>query len=441
MRAARTLATVVVISLVLVTASAYSQSSATGVTEFSVNGLKVLAKQRPGSQTVAAGLFFRGGSSNITPANSGIEALMLDLASEASENFPLARMRRELSRLGTQIGSGVNFDYSALTLGATRQAFDRSWEIFTDAALRPSFAPEDFDRVKGRRLLNLRSEGDSPDSLLQILQERASFTGHTYANSPDGTVESVSRITLDDVRRYHQKLLRTSQLLLVVVGDVDPQTLRQKVQASFSAMPEGSYVAPSVPPLSFREPSLGVTARDLPTNYVQGIFAAPSLTSPDIYAMRAAGAILGDRVFEEVRVKRSLSYAPEVSIGSRAANLGSIYVTAVDANQAVQVMLTEIGKLQTENVDAELIGGIVQQFLTQHYLSEETNAAQAGILAQNELIGGGWRNGSEFLDRVRAVTPADVRRVANTYIHNIQFVVVGNPQRIDRLVFLRQPGR
>ncbi|HEX6185569.1 MAG TPA: hypothetical protein VFZ44_16900, partial [Pyrinomonadaceae bacterium] len=67
------------------------------VTEFDVNGLKVLVKRREGSQTVAAGLFIRGGARNITAENAGVEALMLDVATEASTNFPLERMRAELS--------------------------------------------------------------------------------------------------------------------------------------------------------------------------------------------------------------------------------------------------------------------------------------------------------------------------------------------------------
>ena len=64
---------------------------------------------------------------------------MLDVATEASTGFPRERMRTELARMGTVISSGVNYDYSALTLASTRPNFDRSWEIFTDVALRPSF--------------------------------------------------------------------------------------------------------------------------------------------------------------------------------------------------------------------------------------------------------------------------------------------------------------
>src|SRR6476469_7147404 len=97
------------------------------VTEFDVNGLKVLVKRRGGSLTVAAGLFIRGGARNITAENAGIEALMLDVASEASANFPRERLRSELARMGTVIGFDVNRDYSVLALRCTRPNFERSW--------------------------------------------------------------------------------------------------------------------------------------------------------------------------------------------------------------------------------------------------------------------------------------------------------------------------
>src|ERR1041384_3282281 len=75
------------------------------VSEVDVDRLKVLLKRREGSLTVAAGLFFRGGSANINAQNAGIESLMLSAATEASQNFPRVTMRRELSRMGTVIGS------------------------------------------------------------------------------------------------------------------------------------------------------------------------------------------------------------------------------------------------------------------------------------------------------------------------------------------------
>jgi len=410
------------------------------VTEFEVNGLKVLLKRREGSLTVAAGLFIRGGAANINAQNAGIETLMLSVATEATTNFPRARMRSELSRMGTVIGSSSNNDYSVLSLATTRMHFDRSWEIFTDVALRPSFTKEDVSLVQERQVVSLSDDTDNPDVYLQKLQERVAYAGHPYLNNTNGTPETVGKLTPEDLRQYHTKLMETSRLLLVIVGDLNPADVKDLVTASFGKLPRGNYKAEAMPQLAFDKSSVEVTPRELPTNYIQGLFTAPSLTSPDIYAMRIASSLLRDRVFEEVRVKRNLSYAPDAFLRTQAANVGGLYVTAVDANESIRVMLSEIARLQTEPVNNEDIHAVIAQYLTTYYLGQETNAAQAGELAQYELIGGGWRNSVDFLERLTAVTPADIQRVSQKYMKNIRFVVLGNPRSIDTGVFTGQAG-
>ncbi len=410
------------------------------VTEFEVNGLKVLVKRREGSQTVSAGLFIRGGVENISASNAGVEAFMLNVASEASANFPRDRMRKETARMGTVISDGVNYDYSALSMAATRANFDRSWEIFTDVALHPSFTKEDVALVQSRILAGLQGETDEPDAYLQRLQDRAAYAGHPYLNRPEGTADNIRRLTAEDLRAYHQKIMQTSRLLLVIVGDLDPAQLKTRITASFGKLPRGDYKPQPLPPLTFTSSTVDVTSRELPTNYIQGLFTAPSITSPDIYPMRVASSLLRDRVFEEVRVKRNLSYAPDAFLRNQSANIGGLYVTAVDANQAVRVMLNEIARLQREPIGRDDINAVIAQFLTSYYIGEETNAAQAAELAQYELIGGGWRNSLTFLEKLRAVTPADVQRVAQKYMRNIRFVVLGNPQQIDKNVFIGQAG-
>jgi len=411
---------------------------ATLVSEFDVNGLKVLLKKREGSLTVAAGLFIRGGAANINAQNAGIETLMLSAATEASANFPRERMRTELSRMGTVIGSSSNNDYSVLSLATTRMHFDRSWQIFTDVALRPSFTKEDVSLVQERQVVSLSDDTDNPDVYLQKLQERVAYAGHPYLNNTSGTPETVGKLTLEDLRRYHTKLMETSRLLLVIVGDLNPSDVKDLVAASFGKLPRGTYKPEAMPQLAFDKSSVEVTPRDLPTNYIQGLFTAPSLTSSDIYAMRIASSLLRDRVFEEVRVKRNLSYAPDAFLRTQAANVGGLYVTAVDANQSIRVMLSEIARLQTEQVSSDDIRAVIAQYLTTYYLGQETNAAQAGELAQYELIGGGWRNSVDFLEKLEAVTPADVQRVSQKYMKNIRFVVLGNPRSIDTGVFTGQ---
>jgi zinc protease len=410
-------------------------SVASSVTEFDVNGLKVLVKRRDSSQTVVAGIFLRGGVRNVTAANAGIEPLMLDVASEASAAFPRERMRRELARTGSSLSSATSRGFSVMTLASPKRHFDVGWSILTDAALRPAFTPEDFDRVKTRRLNALAVGEDTPDAFIGMLQARAAFAGHPYLNDPDGTTSSIQAITGAELRRYHERSIATSRMLLVVVGNVDVDDVRRKVQAAFGPLPRGTYKESPLPPLMFAAPSVTVTARALPTNYVSGIFPAPSPDSPDFHAMRVATAILRDRLFEEVRTRRNLSYAPDAFLSSQGTNTGGIYFTAVDANQTVRIMRREIARMQSEPVPASLIRSTGQGVLTSSFLAQETNSAQAGALALHELVGGGWRQAGRELERVRAVTPGDVQRVASRYMRNLQFVVLGNPDSIDRQAF------
>lgn len=408
------------------------------VKEFDVNGLKVIYKRRPNSPTVVAGLFIRGGVKNLAAKTDGIENFMLETAVEGSQKYPKETLRRELAATASSIDGGAAYDFSILSLGSTKRNFDRSWNVFTDIVMNPTFAPDDVERVREQLLTGLRNSDDLPEGNLQRLQNKIIYANHPYLNDPSGTIETVSKFTSADLKAYHQKTMQTSRLLLVVVGDLDAADLQKRVTDTFGKLPRGDYKETPASILSFVEPTLDVTAKQLPTNYVSGVFPSPSLNDPDYYAMRVATSILGGRVYQEVRVERNLSYAPDADLGNYASNTGKISVSAVDANQAVQVMLDEIQKLKTNPVSDREISGISGLYLTNYYLGQETDAAQAVELARYELIGGGWHNSFEFLNRVKDVTAADIQKVAQKYMTNLRFVVLGNPASIDRQIFLQK---
>jgi predicted Zn-dependent peptidase len=192
-----------------------------------------------------------------------------------------------------------------------------------------------------------------------------------------------------------------------------------------------------VPALDFSKPTFDVTNRPVETDYVEGSFAAPPLSDPDYYAMRVAISILQTQVYQEVRVKRNLSYAPDASLNMNAANNAFVYVTTTKPNEAVPVMIDRIRDLRTNDVTQDTIRQYGNFFLTTYYIGQETDAAQAGELARYELLGGGWRNSFGFIDRVRQVTPAQVRAVAQKYMKNVRWDLVGSPTGVDRSLFLQ----
>jgi predicted Zn-dependent peptidase len=420
--------------------ASYAQTATSpdkSITEFDVNGLKVIFKRRPSSPTVSAGLFTRGGVKNQTAQNAGIETLTLTTATEASAKFPRDVLRKELARTGSTISAGSLYDFGIVSLSSTRQNFDKTWEIYTDIVLNPAFKQEDFQLAKERLLTGLRNQSVSPDSSLDVLQDKVVYANHPYSTEPNGTIESVGNLKIEDLRLFHKNLLQTSRLLLVIVGDLDPQAVQKQITASFGKLPRGDYKEPPVPRISFAQPTVDVTARTIPTNYVKGIFAAPSLAEPDYYAMRVAMTILQSRVYNEVRTKRNLSYAPNAEMGENAANTANIYVTAVDANQSVSLMLKEIESMKNGLLEDDGFMGVPGYFLTTYYINQETNAAQVLELARYELIGGGWRNSLIFLDKIREVTAKDVQAVSQKYMKNIRFVVVGDPAAVRKEIFLQ----
>jgi len=413
-------------------------SQAALVSEFDVNGLKVIVKRRPSSPTVAGGLFFRGGARNITDKNAGIERLMLASAIEAGKNTPRATVRRELSRMGSTIGSAVSNDYSVVSIATTRPDFEKAFSLFAEVIMNPAFAEDDIKRNKEQILAGLRESGSVPESALESLQDRVIYTGHPYANDVNGTVATIGALTAADLKAYHAKMMETSRLLLVIVGDLDAAQLKTMIASSFGKLPKGTYKDQEYPALSFTAGSLDTVQRSLPTNYLKGTFAAPGLGNADYYAMRVAMSILQTLVYQEVRGRLQLSYAPDADMNSFLANTANISVSTTDPNTATAAMLNQIRFLQQRDLPDGVIDEIASFFLTRYYMGQETSVAQAGELAKYELIGGGWKNSFEFINGVKAVKPADVKTVAGKYIKNIRFTYIGDTNIVTRSIFVPQ---
>lgn len=406
------------------------------VSEFEVNGLKVILKRRPGSATVAGGLFIRGGARNITEKNAGIEQLMLSTAIEAGKTIPRQALRRELASKGSALGAAVSNDYSAITMGTTKPDFPRVFDLLAEVALNPAFSDDDLKRNREQMLTGLRESGAVPEAALITLQDRVIYAGHPYANDVNGTPGTISSLTAHDLATYHKNIMETSRLLFVFVGDLDADQLKAKIAETFGKLPRGTYKEQPYPALDFSKGSFDATQRAVPTNYLKGVFAAPSLDSPDYYAMRVAMAVLQTLVYQEVRGRLQLSYAPDAEMDSLSANTANISVSTTDPNKATAAMLEQMRFLKERQLNQEIIDEVSSFFLTRHYMGQETSGAQVGELAKYELIGGGWRKSYEFLTGVRSVTGRDVQRVADRYMKNIRFAYIGNTSVIDRKVFV-----
>lgn len=412
------------------------RSQAALVTEMDVNGIKVILKRRPNSATVAGGVFFRGGARNETPTTSGLQRLTLATAIEAGKSIPRETVRRTLASTGSSIGSSTGYDYSVVSLASTKQDFDTTFDILVKTLTSPAFEQSDIDRNKAQILSGLAESTTVPEGALATLQQGVLYSGHPYQSDPAGTTATIRGFTVDQLRKSHSSIMNRDRIVIIIVGDIDPAVLKFKVADGFGKLPSGNYKETPLPTLDFSKITFDVTSRKLPTNYLEGVFAAPSLADPDYYAMRVAMSILQSLVFNEVRGRLQLSYAPDAELGNNIANTASFSASTVDPNTAGKAMLAQVELLRTRVLDQEAIGQMSYYFLTQYYITLETNAAQAGELARYELTGGGWRRSFDFYNGVTNVKSEDVQRVSDKYMKRIRYFYVGDPNSIDRTVFL-----
>jgi zinc protease len=412
-----------------------AQGTSSPVDEFSVNGLKVILKTNPANDIISVQLYLRGGVANITEATQGIEPLTFGIAAKGSKKYPKEVLNKIIDRTGARISNSATRDYTSISLRCLKRDFNELWDIFADVVMNPALDTVDVALIREDLLSGIRQRKDSPDGQLAELTDEVFYKGHPYQLDPNGTEATVSAITVDQMRKHLAAQLQTSKLLLVVVGNVAKADLMKQVEGTFGTLPRGGYTPTMPVPIKHGAPTLKVVEKQIPTNYIQGTFSAPNLADADQYAMRVAMDVLQWRLFEEVRTKRNLSYAPASGFENQLANRGYIYVTAVQPDTTIKVMLGELKKLQTEPVTAKVLKDRITLFLTNYYLRNETNASQASFLAMFELAGLGWQAGDKFIDNVKKVTAEDVQRVANKYFHNLQFVVIGNPKLIDEKVF------
>ncbi|MEM6789759.1 MAG: pitrilysin family protein [Myxococcota bacterium] len=405
-----------------------------------VGAVPLLVKRVPESELGTMQLYIRGGASERTANNAGRDALSVRVAvTGGTASLTKDAFDRELFRLGTEVGGTSLNAYSMFYAKALAAHMERSFELLAEVFLRPALPPREVERQRARLLTQLRARLRSPEGELNEGTRRLFYAGHPYENAASGTEETVSRFSRDDLVAHLAARRSQSRLAVVVVGPVAYATVAGWVRRHFSSLPRGAYAPPALPPVGHEAAALAFTKADLPTHYLEASFVTPGWDEPDFPASIVALRVLGQRLFDEVRTKRSLSYAPTVRhVWSAAVTRGALYVTAVDVNTTVRVMLDEVAKLKRELVTESELRGVQATFATSQLMANEATDGQADWIALVTLVGGDPRIRHQLLDRVAGVTPEQVRTFAREHLVNLQTAVVG-PTAPDPAVFKLVP--
>lgn len=174
--------------------------------------------------------------------------------------------------------------------------------------MNPRFDEKEFSIIKGQAIAQAKEAEANPDEYLKNKALQNAFASRNYSKIPTGTVQSLEKLSLQQVVDHYNLILGKQNCFLVVVGNVTEADLKQKISQAFAMLKPGKIAAPEQ---RFElKPAANIENRDIATNYIRGTMNAPAANEKDGIPMILAMSILGDRFFLELRTKRSLSYAP-----------------------------------------------------------------------------------------------------------------------------------
>ena len=400
-------------------------------TSFDVSGVHVILRKNDANNVVAANLYLLGGARQVTEATAGIEPILLDVSERGTQKYPKAALRRAMARLGSEIVVAPSADWTLFGIRSSTEVFDSTWAIFADRLTHPVLSRSEINLVKSQYLSGIRQRRDDPDALASYLADSITLTGHPYSVSVVGNEKSIQAIDSAALREYQRTQLVTSRMLLVVVGNVDQAHIEQLVAQTIGQLPRGNYKWTAPPRIPELQTALVVERRQLPTNYILGYYSGPLASGADYQALRVATSVLTGRMFAEIRTRENLTYDVHAPFVDRAATAGGLYVSTVSPDTTLKLMHAAVADLQQGMLDPVGFKQLEEQFITEYFLDNETNAAQADFLARSQLYEGDYRAADRFVNELKNVTPEAVQRVARKYMKNFRFAYVGDPSKLN----------
>ncbi len=385
----------------------------------SPGGIKAWLVEDHGIPFTALSIRFQGGTSIDAVDKRGATNLMMGLIEEGAGDLDAQGFAAARDGLAAEFRFSADLDGVSVRARFLTENSAESLELLRQALISPRFDADAVERVRGQVLANLRSEAKDPGSIAGDALRVRMFGKHVYGLPADGTVDSVTALTREDIVAAHQAAMTRSGLTVAAAGDITADQLGAMLDGLLGALPETGADLPGRAEIAAAQ-GLKVVAFPGPQAVVT--FAAPGIRfdDPDYFAAVVMNEILGgdrfgSRLMAELRENRGLTYGARASLSvfDQAEIISGSFSTGADtAGQAVEVLRETWAKMAAEGVSDEELN-LAKRYLTGSYpLRFDGNGAIAGIMVGMQVLGLSPDYPKTRNALVEAVTAQDVARVA-----------------------------
>ena len=388
------------------------------------NGLRIVVKPNRAVPLVALRLSFLGGLLAETEQTQGLSSFLSELLAKGTEQRSATQIAAEIEGMAGGLAGFSGRNTFGITAEFLEDSLDRGLELFADVLLHPTFEPDELDKLRTETLAALKRREDSLAQKAFELFAEALYPGHPYRFPTLGTEKTVQEFDQELLRRTWERYARPSNGVLSIVGDVDPDAVVEALALRLAdwhglepvRLPERQTPeAPSEP----REVSIEKGKQQV--HIVMG-FPGLALDDPDEPALAVLTQVLsgqGGRLFVQLRDRQSLAYSVS-AFSIEGVDPGSFAVYIASSPDKLEASLeglrTELGRLFTEPVSPHELERAKAYLIGTHGISLQRYSAQAATLSLDELYGLGATHHLSYAERIEAVTPDDLKRVARRLI-------------------------
>jgi zinc protease len=402
------------------------------------NGMKVTLVPYGSVPKVTVTAVVRAGNLNETEQQTWLANITGTMLKEGTATRTGAQIAEESARMGGQVTVGVGNDTSSVSADVLSEFGPQAVALVADVLTRPSFPASELARIKADRARQLTIARTQPGALANERFRRLLYPNHPYGRVYP-TEAMIAGFTIDDVKKFYADNYGAARTNVYVAGQFDAAAMRRAITSAFEGWSRGSAPLINVPkPVAARALHL-INRPNAPQSTLYVGLPAVDPSSPDYIPFVVTNALLGgsfgSRITSNIREAKGYTYSPQSLLSTRYRDAYWVEiadVTTTVTGPSLKEIFYEIERLQKEPPTGEEMQGIKNYLAGIFVIQNSSRQGIIGQLAFLDLHGLGDDYLNTYVQKVLAVTPADVQRAAQKYLSSdrMAIVVVGDKAKI-----------
>ena len=383
------------------------------------NGVGVVLRPMPQAQSVAVGVWVGAGGRYEAPERSGISHFVEHLLFKGTRRYGCEQLKQRIEGVGGSLNGFTAEEYTCYLAKVPSRHARRALDVLAEMVCRPRLTAEDMDKERDVILEEIRMYEDAPGQYVHDLFCELLWPDHPLGTLLSGTIDTVRRITHEDLVAYWRRMYQPRNLLVAAAGALELEPVLRQLRQAFRAAPGRAPQRFARAPRPRRGPQVRVWNRPTEqTHLCAGTYAIPR-THPDRFALELLHVLLGgnmsSRLFREVREKRGLVYEIGTQV-KRFYDTGAFVIHAgCDTGKltaTVQTICTELSRVRRQPVSRAELQRAKDYYAGQLLLGLEDTMDQMLWMGEQAITLGRISRTDLLLDHIAKVSARDIQRVA-----------------------------